>query len=273
MHNLRLIPINCADAAILSATSAVLPVENLQAAGRTNVWRAAGTSAVLSVSFPAPATIDSVAVMTSNLTPDAFWRIRFLGDVGQTLYDSTSILACPPKDISEVDWGYEPLGVNAFAFGVAAQSIHWLPNRFVASAVQIEIDNPTNPAGYIEASRLIIGAGWSPEANISLGCIFFWEERGLQKRAGDGFLRSEAGAKFRKIGFGLEWLSEGDRKFFAEMAFRLGTSKDFLVSVYPDAGYFRAEHYCCVAKFVRAPGIARHSNWFFSSNSIEIEEV
>jgi hypothetical protein len=273
MHNLRFVPVNCADAAILTASSAALPVTNLQAPGRTIVWRAAGTSASLIATFPVPVTIDAVGLMTSNLTADAFWRIRFFGDVGQTLYDSASVLACPPKDISEVDWGYEDMGVNAFAFGLAAQSTHWTPKRYVVNAVQIDIDDPTNPAGYIEASRLIIGAKWSPTTNIDWGANFSWEERGLQRRAEDGSLLSEAGAKFRKFSFGLDFLSEAERGAFAEMARRLGTSKDFLVSVYPGAGNFRAEHYCFVAKLVRAPGVGRKSARFFSAKVIEIEEI
>lgn len=273
MSNLRIVPVNHADAAVLTASSAALPVSQLQTTGRTDVWRASGTSATLTVTFPSPTTIDTVALMTSNFTPDAFWRIRVFNDVGGVLYDSTSILACPPKDISLVDWGYEALGVNAFAFGLSAQSVLWLPNRYVAHQVQIDLSNPTNFAGYIEASRLVIGARWSPTYNLSWGVNLSWEGGGKQSRAEDGSKRSEPGATWRKLGFSLDWLTEADRAVFAEMARRLNTATDFLISAYPGAGNYREEHYTLLGKFARAPGIAHPRLGYFSSNAVEIEEI
>ena len=273
MPNLRLIPVNRADGAILSASSEALPVAQLQTTGRTNVWRANGTSATLTVTFPALTTIDSVALMTSNFTPDAFWRIRVFNALGGVLYDSGAILACPPKDISLVDWCYEPLGVNAFAFGLAAQSVLWMPARYVAYQVQIDIDNPTNPAGYIEASRLVVGARWSPKYNFSWGVNLSWEGGGKPSRAEDGSKRSELGVTWRRLGFSLDWLTETDRAEFAEMARRLNISTDFLVCAYPGAGNFREEHYTLLGKFARTPGIAHPHLGRFSSNSVEIEEI
>lgn len=272
MSNLRLIPINHADAATLSASSAALPVTQLQTTGRTAVWRAASTSATLTATFAGPKTVDSVALMTSNLSSAATWRARMFAGAA-TLYDSGTVLACPPRPFGELDWGFEPLGVNAFAFGLAAQSVLWLPARYAPTSVQIDIDDPYNPAGYVEASRLVIGERWEPEKNHSWGALLSFEERGKQSRAEDGSLRSEPGVKLRSLKLSLDWMKEPDRARFGEITRRLGTKTDFLISVYPaDASADKEAHYTLVAKFIRPPGIG-NTRYNTSASQVELEEI
>lgn len=255
MSNLRIVAVNAADTSVVSEAGAVLPVTNLQNTTRTSVWRAGGTAATITAAWVDPVALDSVALMTSNLSGAATWRVRALDGGGVMLYDSGVSLACPPRPFGELDWGFRPLGVNAFAFGLAAQSVLWMPERVLASSVVIDVDDASNPAGYVEASRLVIGERWEPVTNMSWGAQLTFEERGNQSRADDGSLRSEPGAVSRALEFNLDWLAEPDRAAMAEMTRYLGVHRDFLVSAYPNGGADRDAHYTMLAKFTRAPGI------------------
>lgn len=261
MPNLRIVAVNAADTATVASPGAVLPVTNLQNTTRTSVWRASGTAATITAAWADPQALDSVALMTSNLTSAATWRIRAF-DAAVMLYDSSAVLACPPRPLGELDWGYRPLGVNAFAFGMAAQSVLWVAERVLATSVVIDIDDATNPAGYIEASRLVIGERWEPEYNMSWGAQLTFEERGSQSRADDGTLRSEPGAVSRTLEFSLDWLKELDRAAFAEITRYLGIHRDFLISAYPASSADKDAHYTMQAKLTRAPGIksVRYAN-------------
>ena len=261
MPNLRIVAVNAADTAIVAEASAVLPVTNLQNTTRTSVWRAGGTAATITASWVDPVAVDSVALMTSNLSSAATWRVRAFDAADVMIYDSGNVLACPPRPLGELDWGFRPLGVNAFAFGLAAQSVLWLPERMLAASVVVDVDDAANPAGYVEASRLVIGERWEPVTNMSWGAQLTFEEHGSQSRADDGTLRSEPGAVSRALEFGLDWLTETDRAAFAEMSRYLGVHRDFLISAYPASSADRDAHYTLLAKLTRAPGIksVRHA--------------
>lgn len=274
MPNLRLVPVNHADAATLTASSAALPSENLQAIGRTAVWRATGPSATLTAIFPAPVPVDSIALMTSNLTTAATWRIRAFDGGGVTLHDSGTVLACRPTTAGiDLGFGADLPCVNTFAFGIASQSVLWIPSRVSAHSVQIDLIDAANPAGYIEASRLVIGPRWEPAYSMGWGVTLSFEERGKQSRAEDGTLRSEPGAKQRTLKFPLDCLKETDRAKFAEIARRLGATSDFLISAFPAATSADLEaDYTLVGKFIAAPGIGMRNYGIFGSQ-VEVGEV
>lgn len=272
MANLRLVPVNRADAATFSASSAVLPAANLQTLTKTAVWRGAGTGATLTATFAGLTPLDSIGLMTSNLTAGAMWRARVF-DGAALLSDSGSVLACPPDPLGELDFGYAPLGVNGFSFGRSAHSVMWLPTRYVGTSVQIDIDDPDNPSGYVEASRLVIGERWSPSKNFSWGSQLTPVELAKSSRAEDGTLRSEAGAKFNQLRLSLDWMTAADRRVFYAIAREIGLSKDFLISVYPDSSDTRLDSdYTLLAKFVGKSSIAapRYGNY---SAPVEIEEI
>jgi hypothetical protein len=273
MPNMRIIPVNMADRATLTATSEALAVTNLQKPDRTAVWRATGTSASITATLSTDATIDSVALMTSNLSAAATWRIRVYDSGNSVIYDSGTILACPPDPFGTFDWGFAPLGVNAFTFGLSAYSINWQASRVLGRKVVIDISDPTNTSGYVEASRLVFGERWEPATNPDWGATLTWVEGGTQTRCEDGTLRSEAGAKWRKLSFSLGWMSPSDRSKFSEIVRQCGSKKDFVVSVFPsDSDAVKEAHYTMLAKFppetsVLAATFARYSS------SAQMEEV
>ena len=276
-NRLRLVPVNAADTAVLTASSSASadtgPAQ-MQTIGRTDVWRSAGTAATLTAALASPITpVDCVALMTSNLSSASTWRVRVLAGGGAVLFDSGAVLACPPKPFEQFDWGFQPLGVNAFTFGLFTQSVCWLPARVAAASVVIDINDPSNPAGYVEAARLVIGETWVPEYNYAYGAGLTWSSLAKGGRAEDGTLRTEAGASLRRLSLSLEAMTDTDRRRFAELGRNVGLVKDFLVSARPTAADAAAvADYTLMAKFARDPA---HNSRSFGRHAaaIEIEEA
>lgn len=268
-----MVPTNLVASATVTASSAVLSANNLKTIGRTEVWRSTGTTATLTVSFATDETIDTVALMTSNLSAASTWRIRIYNASAVLQYDSGTNLACPPREFGSLEWGYEPLGVNAFAFGMAAQSVLWIPTPYAGRSVVIDLVDSSNTSGYLEASRLVIGRRYEPQFNMSNGIILSFEERGKQARSEDGTLRSEQGVKMRNMSFSMDTFQEADRADIAEISRRLGTKTDFLISAFPsDISLDLDIHYTMMAKFTRVPGIGAPHYGFYSTQ-INVEET
>lgn len=276
-NRLRIVPVNAADSAVLTASSQASADTGpawLQTVGRTDIWRAAGTAATLTAVLDSLITpIDCVAIMTSNLSSACTWRVRLLSSGGVVLFDSGSVLACPPLPFAQFDWGFQPLGVNAFTFGLSAQSVCWLPARVAAASVLIDIVDPSNPAGYVEAARLVIGETWSPDDNYSYGSSLVWSSLSKSSRAEDGTLRTDAGASLRRFSLALDSMTETDRRRFAEIGRNVGLVKDFLVSARPaDADASVVADYTMMAKFARDPAHSRRSFGRYAA-AVEIEEA
>lgn len=274
-HQLRLVPANAADTAVIVASnqaSADTGPAWLQTVGRTDVWRAAGTSATLTATLASPITpVQCVALPVCNLSSAATIRARVLSGA-VVRFDSGTRLACPPLAFDKFDWGFAPLGVNAFSFGMAPQAVIWLPQRVAASSVVIDIADPYNPAGYVEAARLVIGDVWSPTYNFSNGNTLTWASQSKPGRAEDGTLRTEVGASMRKLALSLDAMTADDRRRFSEIAQHLGTRRDFLLCACPQAEQDRAADYTMMAKFSRDPASVSRFIGFFQS-AIEIEEA
>lgn len=225
MPRLRLIPSNLADSATVTASSTAgsYAAANLQNSTRTAKWRATGTSATLTVTFAAPQTLDSIALMRGNLTSAATWRIKLYDATPTLLYDSTAITASPSS------WR-------------DSQSVLWLDQSYAVKSMTIELADATNSAGYVEASRLVAGLGWSPKYEPSYGAALTIDSADVSGRAEDGTLRSERRALSRAMAFNLDVLDESDRAALIAIAADLGQSVDFLVSLAAGAASPDQEH-------------------------------
>lgn len=274
-NRLRIVPANAADTALLSASSSAsadLGVDNLQVVGRTEIWRAAGTVATLTAELDSAMTpVQCIAVMTSNWSAAATWQVRVFSGTAATYFDSGTLLACPPLPLDQFDWGFAPLGVNAFSSGLPVHSVIWLPERVPAASVQIEINDQYNPDGHVEASRLVIGDVWSPETNFSTGSVLTWGNTDKQSRSEDGTLRTEVGIRMRKMSISFQGMPDSDRNRMAEIARQIGMKRDFLISACPQANPLKAADHTMMAKFTRDMASSSVSLGRYQQ-SLEIEE-
>lgn len=137
---------NLADTATLAASSAVatLPVTFLTDPQLYQVWRTeTTTTAYLSVDLGSSKSIDTVALLGTNLTSSATKRIRIDTSTpgGSNAYDSAEISA-------GIDNDYRHL-------------IHFMSTPITGRYLRIDIGDAT--LTYLQAGRLVIGAAWRPE--------------------------------------------------------------------------------------------------------------
>lgn len=278
MSNLRIVYDNAADRATLTASSqasASLAVANLKTDTKARVWRSVGTTAQLSVTWSNFETVAGVFLPFCNLTALATIRVRGYAEVADAvpLFDTGATPACPGQVMGLWDWGSKALGSNAFAYGGGTYGRIWIPVPGAVKKILIDLADPDNPLGYIEASRLVCGGYWSPQYNASVGASITPVESSSHFRNSAGDLLTEAGTKHRAQTFDLSMMNATDRAMIWDIVRGNGMPKAMLFSLYPDHADSALEQshqmYCKLtpAKAIVTPLSLRYSA------TIELEEI
>lgn len=237
MPNLRIIYDNAADRAVLAASSqagALGPV-NLQREGKHDVLRSIGLALTITAIWPTYEIVGCVALPFCNLTPTATIRVRGYVEPDDNVpdFDTGAVPACEYASVGMWDWGALPLGVNAFSYGGGTYARCWFQMVDVKKLI-IELDDPDNPAGYIEAARLVTGPYWSPEVNASYGAGVTSVDTSTLNRDGAGGQTVARGAMYRKLSLALDNMTPLDRAEVWRIVRGNGLSRPLLVSLYPD---------------------------------------
>ena len=122
-----------------------------------DLWRTTDTAAqVLTLDLGAAAAVDAVALLYTNLTDAAQWRVRAAASVA-------NLTAAPVWDS----------GMTAFRNSTAPRDARgWSHGRLWAAAPvnarhwRIDIADAANPDGYLQAGRVMGGTAWSPAITI-----------------------------------------------------------------------------------------------------------
>lgn len=273
---MRVVYFNDADAATLTATSEypTLPVSNLKSNLKSQVWRAAGSSVTLTAKWTNLVNMRCVALPFTNLTSTAKMQVScFLNEADTTPFFTTGlVLCCGYSPLSHFSWGNAPLGVNAFSYGGGAYGVVWFPIK-AARKIEVLISDPDNPMGYLEAGRLVVGNYWEPERNCDWGVMVGVQDNARHERNHGGDLFTESGARFRKVGFNLSAMSEGDRSSFMNYLRGVGMTGPALVSIFPESSDPTLEQtYMVYGKLSAPSGVAAT---FFNQYgaAVEIEEL
>lgn len=273
INNLRVIYQNIADISTITATSTagVTTTDNLKKDAKALVWRSVGTGAQLTVSFGGTKTIRGVVLPFTNFTAAATLTVTPTGGTGTA---SVYVLACPYKQTDTWDTAYLPQGANSYAYGAGTYARAWFPTAQTCTGVTIAIADDTNPAGYVEASRLIIGDYWSPTYNTSFGLISAPRSLSANSRTESGDLVTNRGIQYNTMSFDLTWLTPEDRVIFTKIIKSNGINKPLLISLFPDASedFDKEQTFQIYGKLVGMPDLT-HSMYSMYSSKIEIEEI
>lgn len=237
MANLRILSDNAADRATLTAssTAGTLVAANLLTDVKSDVSRSTSTSQTITANWAAPEIVAVVAFPFCNFTSAATIRVRGYSDAGSTLlFDTGLVMACGYASLGMWNWGMAPLGVNAFSYGGGTYGRVW----FAAAAVRqltIDIADPSNPAGYVEMSRLVTGAYFSPVIGADWGASVTAEDASKQYRTDAGDLGVDIGPRFRKLSMSLTKLSPTERAAFWHVVRGSGLSRPMFISLYPES--------------------------------------
>jgi hypothetical protein len=271
MPNMRVISNNVADSATLSAstTSGALAAANMLNEYKGRVHRATGTSVTYTLTWTALQSIGAVVLPASNVSAAATIRVRLYSDTaGTTLVaDSGTVLAAPALDLS---WWGGTVNANSFAYGALAKTAVWFSTHVNARRCVIDIVDGSNPAGYIDCARLVVGAYWSPTYNAETGAQGGPYDTSAATRNDAGDLMPDRGIVYDTLTLDLKRLPEADRVQLLTIVRAAGTWKNILVSLLPGNTSAAAERDHMVYGKRANAGTAMDA-WPYYSNRVEIQ--
>jgi len=150
------------DAAVITATteSGVFAAENLLDPQPYRVWRSStvGTQYLI-LDLGGSTRVRCIWLGYTNLTSDAFWSIRAA--------DTEGALPSAPFIRTYSSFWPDP-SISGWS---RIHGFHWIPD---ADTVEfrwwrIQLTDPTNPAGFLEAGRLYVSDGWRPSRGARYG--------------------------------------------------------------------------------------------------------
>ncbi|MFA6180023.1 MAG: hypothetical protein WC696_10475, partial [Candidatus Methylopumilus sp.] len=187
-------------------------------------------------------------------------------------YDSGMLPACPAA-AAAVD-GFTPLqAASAYSNGGGAYARHWLSAQMPALGLAIDIKDPANLQGYVEAGRLVAGDYWSPANNPDYGASVTIMDASTHARTDAGDLWTDVGTRARKMPLQLSALPAADRTGLLGIVRRNGMSGAMLVSLFPESADLELERdHTIFGKLssVLAMSIPYYENY---AMPVEIEEV
>lgn len=273
MPTLKIISDNAANRSTLAAstTAGALAVGNLLTDVKSDVWRATGTAATLTMTWPAAETVSAFVLPFCNFSAVATIRVRGYTDAtGNTLlFDTGAQLACPAPAIKLRGWSAAQ-AASAYAYGGGACARVW----FASAAVQrlvVDIADTVNLQGYLEAARLVVGATWSPSRTIA-DAPWTLVDLGTHYRTDAGDLLTDAGTVHKKLPLNFGRLLPSDRAALVGML-RSSRAHPVFVSVFPGVADLELERdYTIYGKRSQDAEIATQYAIAYST-TVELEEI
>jgi hypothetical protein len=177
----------------------------------------------------------------------------------------------PPFDVW--GWGSEPLGVNAYAYGGAAYGCVWLNTIVAVKKIVIDVDDSSNPLGYIECSRLVTGSYWEPVYNAEYGVEVGAGDLSKHERSDAGDLRTDRGAIYKTMSLDLNYMPAADRNAMWRILRGNGMSRPVYLSLVPQAqDAFEEQMFQIYGKLSRTSAMKYQFMNQYSS-TLEIEEI
>lgn len=275
MPNLRIIYANAADRAQLaaSATAGELAVDNLRNNLKGSIWRASATDASISASWAQPQLVSAAVLAFCNLTSTATIRVRGYEHATdfEPVLDTGEVLACAYAPLGDTIWG-APLGINAFTRGGGAYGRVWFQPVLVRK-LEISITDVDNPAGYIEAARLVIGDYWSPVANPDYGASVKPEDTSTLYRTEGGTQMTGPGTRYNQVALQLSMLQPQDRATLWRILRGNGKKEPVFFSLYPESPDPELEQaHQIYGRIAEMPQVSAASFGIFSA-PLQIEEL
>lgn len=253
-----------------STTVGLLGATNLQTFIKSDVWRAAGTSATLTAIWSASEIISTVALL-GNFSPTTTVRVRGFTDAAGTVlaFDTGVVLACPAPAIQLHGWTAAQ-AASAYAYGGGA----WARIYFASWAVQrlvIDLVDTSNVQGQIEAALGVIGAHWSPARTVA-DAPWTLVDASTHYRTDAGDLLTDAGIVHKRIPLDLGRFLAPDRAVLARIL-RNSRAHPIFVSVFPSAADLELERdYTIYGKRSQDSEIAIQYAIAYST-TVELEEI
>lgn len=238
MANLRIIYDNAINKASVTAstTAGGLVASNLLTDTKSQVWRSTDTAPTLTFTWASSQIVGGVALAFTNLTSSATIRARgYTETTDATPAFDTGAVVAVPSAIDGFNWGMSPLGANAYAYGGGSTATLWMAATAIKKLV-LDLDDPSNPAGFVEASRAIAGAYFSPTYNVEYGNVKVGaEDTSKHDRSSAGDLLTDRGVMYKTLDIDLQLMPHADRNVVWQILRGNGMSYPVFISVLPES--------------------------------------
>lgn len=214
---------NRIDEAVLSGGSwvATLPLNNLKVRQVQQVARttdAALASTLFMIDLQKPRAVGVVALIVHNISVSG--RVRVRGSLSDTfdaaIYDSDWMSVWPAGIIpmSLRNWEESNFWLGTLTeeqrAGYQAPYIHQLPSQQSLRYWMVEIDDESNPEGYVHIGRAFISPVWTPEMNFDHGSGLRYEDPTEIETSMSGAEYFGDRSKPRVFDCALSWLSSDE---------------------------------------------------------------
>lgn len=217
---------------VASSTAAPTSINNVLTEFKGQAHRSVGLSVQYDLNWSSLQTVGGVALPATNLSGEATIRVRAYN--GASLLADVTTYACPGPDLDLWNWSV-PLNANAFIFGGASKTAVWLPSQVACNRVLIDlVDTVANTSGYIDCSRIILGAYWEPTYNVANGINVTIADTSSTNRNESGDLVPNRSIIYDQMSFDFSVLLEADKLMLSQILRKVGTARNILVSVFPD---------------------------------------
>jgi hypothetical protein len=257
-NNIRMLIVNEGDEAVvdqtIGRTLSSLPVTNLQRYSNSRIFRSPDVEHVeLTYVWAQPRLLSGVSLWRHNMSDTATWRVELFEDIAMTilLNDSLIMPAVRQKALGELEFLIDPL-VSAVSDARFQSSDYWFEDNLVG-AMRITLIDVDNSVGHIDVTRIYVGRALQPNVNFSYGHSLGWLSATKKKRTNGGTLYARKQARPRQLTFTLDWLSESDRPHFFNAINKTGDDTDWYVSMYPETGGQKEQHYAFACMFTSLP--------------------
>jgi hypothetical protein len=263
MNRIRMLVKNLWDIAALTLEQGgavgTLPLSNSQRYGKSltaAITPAAGNSAVV-FTLPEMSLASGLVIYRHWLSNAGKWRVELFDGpnaTGTKVYDSALLDAVATKSLGELDWLVDPLIASPFDAWPFKFSQHWFAPQFFRSG-RLTISDADGRDGLHEFDRIYLGQVFEPTVNFSWGVGHQWQSTERQYVTAAGSVFANERIKTREIKFTLDHLSELERPHLSAAIRTVGLSKDWFISLYPEAATVKEIEYAMSCKFTSLPGL------------------
>jgi hypothetical protein len=247
MPNMRLVYNNVANSTsqlTASTTSGTLVAANLLTDLKSQVHRSTGTSVTYTLRWTSNQTVGCVALPCTNLTATATMRVRLYSDTSATalVLDSGTVTAVPGFNLDPKLWP-TARNANSFAYGGGVKAVRWFTTQPAnIRAAIIDLADASNPAGYIDCSRIVVGPYWSPTYNIQNGIQLDVVDDSETTRRDSGDVITERSFVYDTLTFDFSLLPDSDKNTLIKIMRTAGTHDNLFVSLLPEDSSAITEH-------------------------------
>lgn len=186
-------------------------------------------------------------------------------------YDSGLVSACASSAIKVPGLTFAQ-SASAFSYGGGTTAVVYT-SATSCSAMMIDIADPSNLQGYLEAPRLVAGEYFSPFYNAAYGGSVCLEDMSRNTRTDAGNLRTDVGTRHKKLSIDMSAIVESDRATMAKVVNYAGTSTPVFLSLHPENTDKNLEQaYTIYGKFTEVSAITSRDYRVYSA-PIEIEGI